>query len=591
MEVVVLAEGVVVPSYLQRPLEAAGHDVVLVRDAAGFERALRDRRPGALFVPRRLGAEDGLSLIERVKGDPTTARMPTILYGLRDEDARAARNVRADGFLRVPFTSAEVLEVLGVTTRDKRLILLADDSDFIHKHTVPILEDAGYEVVSAMDGAAAIVLARSRKPDLVITDIEMPEMDGYEVCKILKEDAVLGSVPVVICSSRGEAADMERGFDVGADDYLTKPVVPEEMVSRLRNLFAGIALSGREKIVVVDDSPAVRHLVADSLARQGFDVTTAEDGQEGLERTREVRPDMVITDYDMPRMTGFELVHAIKRDPELRDLPVMMLTARDTRRDQAQMRAAGLTSFLVKPFSVDKCIAMVERILAEKRLAAYKEISKRYVSEGTMRAAERQAASGSDDIVRAEEKFMAVFFSDISGFTMMSGKMEPVAVVEVLNRFFDLACPIVAARGGDIDKFIGDAIMALFEDDREFDEPGALRAVRAAFEVQEKMKTFDTGTGDELTIRVGINTGNLVRGDIGARDYRRDYTVIGDTVNRANRYEANAPKGGVLISQSTYDIIKDWVDVEPHTGIKLKGVVEPVTGYVVNAIRPEKSPA
>ncbi len=587
MQVVVLAEGVVVPSYLERPLETAGHQVLVVRDVEAFERSLRDR-PGAIFLPRRIGAEDGIALVDRIKSDPATAKTPTIVYGMREDDARAARTARADGFLRVPFTAAEVLDVLGVTTRDKRMILLADDSDFIHKHTVPILEDAGYEVVSAMDGAEAIVIARARKPDLIITDIEMPKMDGYEVCKTIKEDPLFGGVPVVICSSRGEAADMERGFDVGADDYLTKPVVPEELVSRLRNLFAGIELSGREKIVVVDDSPAVRHLVADSLARQGFDVTTAEDGADGLDRAREVRPDMVITDYDMPRMNGFELVHAIKRDPELRDTPVLMLTARDTRRDQAQMRAAGLTSYLVKPFSVDKCIAMVERILAEKRLTAYKEISKRYVSEGTMRAAERAAASGSEEIVRSEERFMSVFFSDISGFTMMSGKMQPSAVVEVLNRFFDLACPIIASHGGDIDKFIGDAIMALFEDSREFDEPGALRAVRSAFEVQEKMKTFDTGTGDELTIRVGINTGWLVRGDIGARDYRRDYTVIGDTVNRANRYEANAPKGGVLIAQSTYDLIADFVDVEPHAGIKLKGVVEPVTGFVVTSIRPEK---
>src|SRR5262245_58282764 len=209
MQVLVVAEGVVVPAYLQRPLEAAGHQVVLIRDAEALEKRLREGPPGALFLPRRLGGEDGLALVERVKGDPATMRTPAIVYGLADEDARAARAARADGFLRVPFSAAEVLDVLGVTTREKRLILLADDSDFIHRHTVPILEEAGYEVVSAMDGDAAVRLAHERKPDLVITDIEMPKLDGYEVCRLLKEDPVLGSVPVVICSSHGEAADME----------------------------------------------------------------------------------------------------------------------------------------------------------------------------------------------------------------------------------------------------------------------------------------------------------------------------------------------------------------------------------------------
>ena len=100
----------------------------------------------------------------------------------------------------------------------------------------------------------------------------------------------------------------------------------------------------------------------------------------------------------MPRMTGFELVHALKRDPELRDIPIMMLTARDTRRDQAQMRAVGLTSYLVKPFSVDKCVAMVERVLAERRLLAYKEASRLYISDGAVRAAEDAARRASDTL-------------------------------------------------------------------------------------------------------------------------------------------------------------------------------------------------
>jgi class 3 adenylate cyclase len=282
----------------------------------------------------------------------------------------------------------------------------------------------------------------------------------------------------------------------------------------------------------------------------------------------------------MPRMTGFELVHALRRDLRTRDVPIVMLTARDTKRDQAQMRAAGLTSYLVKPFSTDKCIAIVERVLAEARLARYKAASRLYISEGAVAAAESQAATGEMFAVRAHEVDATLLFSDISGFTSMSSRMSPAEVVAVLNEAFDALCPIIKNFGGDIDKFIGDAIMAVFEDKPTFDEPHALRAARAAFGMQEALRPF-AHRPDPLTMRIGVNCGPIVRGDIGSRFVRRDYTCIGDAVNRAQRHESMAPKGGVLISDTVYARIKQHVAVEEVTGIKLKGIDKPVSAYVL----------
>ena len=119
-------------------------------------------------------------------------------------------------------------------------------------------------------------------------------------------------------------------------------------------------------------------------------------------------------------MTGFELVHALRKDPELRQVPVIMLTARDSKRDMAQMRAAGATGYLVKPFSQDKCVAMVERTLAERRLIAYKEASALFISEGAREAAEERAVAGEAFAVRADQQELAVMFSDLAGFTPMS---------------------------------------------------------------------------------------------------------------------------------------------------------------------------
>jgi len=578
--VVLVSDEPVLAALARRPLEPLGATVTAVASVAELERRLPELAPDVALLPRRLpdrSLDDTVAML-RAAPRPVAA----IVVGVAPADRRLARDVDADGFLLVPFSDAEVLDVVGATTRARKLILLADDSPLIHHHTVPLLEDDGYEVRSASDGAEALELARELGPDLVITDVEMPKLDGYGVCKALKQDAATAHVPVLICSSLGEAADLERGFDAGADDYLVKPVIPEELSTRVRALVLGTLPASRERVLVVDDSPAQRHYVADCLARQGFEVASAEDGRIALAKAQAVRPALIVSDYEMPNMTGFELVHALRRDPELRQIPVIMLTARDSKRDMAQMRAAGASAYLVKPFSQDKCIALVERTLAERRLMAYKEASSLFISEGAREAAEERALSGTTLAFRADERTVAVMFSDLVGFTPMSSSLTPSELIALLNDYFDVMCPIVKEYGGDIDKFIGDAIMAIFEEHRG-KASAAERATRAGLAMQRAMPIFNADRPIQLAMRIGINTGPVVRGDLGSRVVRRDYTVIGDTVNQANRYESRCPPGDVLVSRSTYDVLGDRVRVREVTGLALKGVAAPVTAYVVES--------
>ncbi len=586
MNVVIVSDEPVLATLARRPLEPLGHTVTAVRSIRELEARLTELAPRAAILPRRLPDRSLFDTVALLRSGANPVAI--VVVGLTTGDRSHARDVEADGYLQVPFSDAQVLDVLGATTRAKRLILLADDSPLIHRHTVPILEDDGYEVRSAYDGAEALVLARAHQPDLVITDVEMPKLDGYGVCKALKEDPITAHLPVLICSSLGEAADLERGFDAGADDYLVKPVIPEELSTRVRALVQGTLPGGRERVLVVDDSPAQRHYVADCLARQGFDVATAEDGKVALAKAQAVRPALIVSDYEMPNMTGFELVHALRRDPELRQIPVIMLTARDSKRDMAQMRAAGASAYLVKPFSQDKCIALVERTLAERRLMAYKEASSLFISQGAREAAEERATLGTLLAFRADERVVSVMFSDLVGFTPMSSSLTPLQLITLLNDYFDVMCPIVKQFGGDIDKFIGDAIMAIFEDQRGH-APAPERATRAALAMQAAMKAFnEEGRTIQLAMRIGINTGPVVRGDLGSRVFRRDYTVIGDTVNQANRYESRCPPNEVLVSISTREALGDRVKVREITGLQLKGVAEPVTAYVVESIAAEE---
>jgi len=571
----------VLGEFVARALTPAGHTLSVAPSVeALFEQT--DAAPDVVLFAPIIDERPAHEALSEARANGFSVER-SVYLGLVPEDCARMQREGFSRSLSLPFQARDLLEALESSARGKLRVLLVDDSALIHKHTVPLLTAAGYEVTEAWDGAEALERLRTERADLVLTDVEMPRLDGYALCLALKNDPATQGIPVIICSSLGEASDLERGFDVGADDYLVKPVVPEELVSRLHSLLATRMLSGRERVLVVDDSAAIRHLVSDCLRRQGFVVTTAVDGQDGLEKAKAERPELVLTDYDMPRMTGFELVLGLRRDPTTRDIPLVMLTARESKRDQAQMRAAGLTSYLVKPFGPDKCVAIVERVLAESRLARYKQASRLYISEGAVQAAEELSRGGSLGEIRARETDATLLFSDISGFTSMSAKMTPAEVVAILNEAFDSLCIVIRDFGGDIDKFIGDAIMAVFETRTDFDESHELRAARAAWGMQRSLDEFNARRPKEnpLVMRIGVNSGLVVRGDIGSRFVRRDYTCIGDVVNRAQRHESKAPLGGVLLSRDTYARIKGRVLVEELPGITLKGIDEPVSGYIL----------
>lgn len=592
MRVAVVSPPGLLGPYLRRALEPLGHEVDLFAGVDAAASGIESEHSAVFVAPvvDRKPARDALRAVRAASslGD----KFPrAIAVTLENEAVGPAPDEGFAAAITVPFQVDALLSALERGRRGKPRVLLVDDSEVVRRHTGSMLEEAGYEVVLAHDGEEGLERARKDAPDLILSDIEMPKRDGFSLCRAIKDDPLLGRIPVVICSSLGEASDLEKGFDAGADDYLVKPVIAEELISRLTAILAQTMPSVRERVLVVDDSAAVRHLVADCLRRQGFQVETAIDGEDGLEKAIGVAAtdrafDLVLTDYDMPRRTGFELVHALKRDMRTRDVPIVMLTARESRRDQAQMRAAGLTSYLVKPFGVDKCIAIVERVLAEARLRRYKEASRLYISAGGVRAAEDQA-KGAMFAARAFEIDATLLFSDVSGFTAMSSKMTAPQVIALMNAYFDEMCPVVVEQGGDIDKFIGDAIMAVFQDDMRFDEPHVLRAARAAWNMQRALDRFnarrreDDAEAKPVIMRIGLNCGPLVRGDLGSRYVRRDFTCIGDTVNKAQRHESACPLGGVLLSQTVFDRLRDLVKVKELPGIKLKGIENPVSGWVL----------
>ncbi len=188
-----------------------------------------------------------------------------------------------------------------------------------------------------------------------------------------------------------------------------------------------------------------------------------------------------------------------------------------------------------------------------------------------------------------EKKEVSVFFSDIRGFTPMSEQLRPEEVVSLLNEYFSEMVKIIFKYEGTLDKFMGDAIMAIYGAPVEQNNH-AERAVLAALEMAEKMKVLQAKWRmegkKEVNIGIGINTGEVVVGNLGSNE-RMEYTAIGDNVNLAQRLESVAGAGQILISSATYERVKNKVTARMLDPIKLKGKTEKVIPYEVEGLRPE----
>lgn len=208
----------------------------------------------------------------------------------------------------------------------------------------------------------------------------------------------------------------------------------------------------------------------------------------------------------------------------------------------------------------------------------------RYVSQSVV---EEILSTEGEIKLGGERKDVTLVFIDIRGFTPLSEKMEPEEVIVVLNEYLDLATQSIFKYGGTLDKFIGDGVMSIFGAPVP-QEDHAKRAVLAALEMKSKAKELndrlESKYGRSVRFGIGINSGPAVVGNIGSKE-RLEYTAIGDTVNLAARLESNAKPEQILISEETYNRVKDDFIIQPLEPIKVKGKEKMVMIYQVEAVK------
>ena len=247
-----------------------------------------------------------------------------------------------------------------------RRILIVDDSAVFRTSMKKILESKNDAIVVAEDGQQGLDLAMKEQFDIVVSDIDMPKINGIDLCRSLKNSPETRGIPIVMVSTFDSDNDIDKGFQAGASAYLSK----YEIQSRLRETVDSVLSKSKFKnnrlVMVVDDSKVVRRIVENGLAEAGFKVITAEDGKKALEILNDIRPDLILTDIEMPDVNGFEFCGSIHTNPELSSVPIVAMSSRTERGYMKRMLQNGASAYLCKPFNIDELVILVEKMLSDQ---------------------------------------------------------------------------------------------------------------------------------------------------------------------------------------------------------------------------------
>jgi class 3 adenylate cyclase/CheY-like chemotaxis protein len=358
-------------------------------------------------------------------------------------------------------------------------------------------------------------------------------------------------------------------------------------------------------ILAVDDNADNRELVTRYLERSGHQVVVASSGMEALARLADRPVDVMLLDLIMPGMDGSEVLKRMKENPQLRSIPVIVISGNQDMDGIIECIEAGADDYLFKPFNP---VLLQARIKAGLERKSWHDTEEKYRKQLERNEKFIRATFGryvSDEIVEnlleepeglklgGDLRQVTMLMSDIREFSTICERLPPDQVMRMLNNYLGVMTEIIIGYQGTIDEFIGDAIFAIFgapvtrQDDAD-------RAVQCALDMQQAMIDINRGNRKEglpeLSMGIGVNTGDVITGNIGS-EKRSKYGVVGHHVNLTARIESHTSGGDILISDSTLQLLEIPVQLGRQQQATVKGIKEPVTMYEVLANAMEKSSA
>jgi signal transduction histidine kinase/class 3 adenylate cyclase len=382
---------------------------------------------------------------------------------------------------------------------------------------------------------------------------------------------------------------IEAGEEFDEEDAIRDPAVtPEEWIIRDEpETMTPVLSEDAETILIVEDNQDMRSYIRQVL-QPFFYLEEAADGEEGLRKARELKPDLILSDVMMPKMDGYEMIRALAADPRTVDIPIIVLTAKASEDMKIEGLREGAHDFLSKPFNPKELLARISNLI--RLLRKEKEVDRlnRHMREQLLKRylpppLIEQILAGETSIEeKPKSQPCTILFSDLEKFTQASSDLRAQEMSRLLNEYLDAMIEIIFRYGGTIDKFIGDSIMVIFGAP-VFLNPSlqATRAAACAVAMQNEIRRLEADWQKagvtSLRMRIGIHHGPVVVGHFG-NERRMDFTAIGPAVNLASRIESACEPGQVFVSGEVCDYLPRK-SFEKVGSFAMKNVREEVTLY------------
>lgn len=354
----------------------------------------------------------------------------------------------------------------------------------------------------------------------------------------------------------------------------------------------------RGSLLVVDDNEMNRDMLARRLARRGYTVEVAVDGQQALEMITAQPFDVVLLDIMMPGLSGLDVLKILRQRHSMADLPIIMATAKDQSEDMVAALELGANDYVTKPLDFAVVLARTQIQLTLKnavgeiqRLAEELERRNRFIRDTFGRYLTDEVVTSLLDSpgglrLGGETRRVTMLMSDLRGFTSLAGRLEPEQVMTMINRYLGAMTDVITRYQGTIDEFIGDAIFVIFGAPVQRQDD-AQRAVACAVAMQLALEAVNAQNGGDslpqVEMGIGIHTGNVVVGNIGSPK-RSKYGVVGSHVNLTSRIESYTVGGQILISEATRQAAGIPLNTSEQVEIQVKGIPQPIALYEVRGI-------